>query len=340
MADAVAGDFAQMPAELPRLRWTRRSIAFLIDCVLAFLAWGIVNNLVTAHIPETVMSLGSVAFFCGYFLLTEGRGRVRASLGKRLLKGAVVQSDGAAPPPRTVVLRAAVLAPLFAFDWDRAIIDLAPEFVWPGELLAISVTLGFMMFNIWLLIRGPGRLMMQDALTDTIVIDRRAVAADAPFPARDRGQRYRRGPPWIIPTDQRHHRHRLPWMIAAAIILVLSLGAWGAVKLLWPRLADLFVAQAFVAHELEAKVWTEDGVRSRCKLTEAYEWMAGETGQRNLWVTVWIPAVAWRATAERVASTVAKTLKVTPGYFNNITVTITTGGTPLNYSTRFTLKAP
>jgi hypothetical protein len=41
-----------------------------------------------------------------------------------------------------------------------------------------------------------------------------------------------------------------------------------------------------------------------------------------------------------VASTVTKTLKVTPGYFNNIRLTITTGSTYLNYYISFTLKAP
>jgi hypothetical protein len=324
MACAVAGDSASIQAEMPRLRWFRRGIAFLIDCFLSLLAWSIVNNLVTARIPETVMSLGSVAFFCGYFLLTEGRGRVRASLGKRLLKGAVVQPDGASPSPQTIVLRAAILAPLFAFDWDRAVFDLAPKFIWPAGLFAITVPLGFVIFNIGLLFRGPGRLMMQDALTGTIVIDRRAVAPAALLPTRDGGQSYRRQPPWVI---------------AAAIILTLSLGAWGAVELLWRELADLLVAYADVVQELETKVWAEDGVRNRINVGEV--WMAGESSQRILDVTVWIPALAWRTgTAQQVASTVVKNLKMTPGYFDSVTLTITTGSKHLHYHSSFTVKPP
>ena len=91
-------------------------------------------------------------------------------------------------------------------------------------------------------------------------------------------------------------------------------------------------------HEIEKKVWAEEGVRSRCDLSVAYQWRSGQGGQRTLQVTVWIPAVAWSAgTAEQVVSTVSKTLSATPGHFNmnyfkSIKMTATTGNTYLHYS--------
>ena len=177
------------------MQWMRRGWAFLIDYVLIGISWGIVNNLVTAPIPEVLMMLGSPVWFCLYFAMTEGVGEVRASPGKRVAKIAVRRRDGRLSSLQAVVARAAILAAILNAEWDEILLGLSsstPLFI---VSLAWSIPMGLALYNMWLAVRKGEHLMLQDALTGT------QVTRTSPIPVSDITTSSAR--PWKLETPHK-----------------------------------------------------------------------------------------------------------------------------------------
>ena len=303
------------------MKWTRRSLAFLIDYVLIEISWGIVNNLVTVPISEVIMMLGSPVWFCLYFAMTEGVGEVRASPGKRVAKIAVRCRDGRLASLRAVVARAAILAALLNAEWDDILLGLSsstPLFI---VTLAWSIPMGLALYNVWLAVRKGERLMLQDALTNT------EVTWTSPIPVSDIATGSARQPQieWPKPA------------ICAAIVGLVSIS-----NLLIPT-APQFLENFAAQRELERAVMHEIGVRARVREpTFAVPRDMSESGEgRSFLVAVWLPWLAWdEATAQKTGAVIIKILTARIGYYDRGFVVLWTGGPILTVVRGFGFTMP
>lgn len=290
------------------MKWTRRGWAFLIDYALIGISWGIVNNLVTAPIPEIIMMLGSPVWFCLYFAVTEGSGEIRASPGKRVAKIAVMARDGHPSSLQAVVARAAILTAILDAKWNEILLALSsstPLFI---VVLASSIPAGLVVYNMWLAVRKGERQMLQDALTDTEVM------WAYPIPTSD------------IATGSAR-RPQIEWpkpALCAAIVGFVSIP-----YLLIPSDPDALDVMA-VERKLEKAVVHEIGVRARVgDLPQGFELdLMREAGDGKYFlVAVWLPWLAWDETAvQKTGEVIIKNLTVPTGDYDRGFLVIWTGG--------------
>lgn len=155
------------------LKWTRRLWAFLIDYAIIVVTWGAVKSFVTvpaSGFVEVGITFGFFFWFCLYFLVSEGRGELRASPGKRFARIVVVAENDSLPSWQRSLARPAILAVFVFGAWNNFFAYTVPEIPLIGGLLISSVPIALTLFNTYLGIRGKGEVMLQDSLTNTTVI--------------------------------------------------------------------------------------------------------------------------------------------------------------------------
>ena len=267
------------------VKWTRRGSAFFIDYAIIVLLWSVVDNLVIFPVPEIIMALGLAVWFCLYFAVTEGSGEARASLGKRLTKFAVASEDGHPVSWRVVVVRSVILAAILVVDWEEVVLTPfpgAPPFV---TVVAFSIPASLLVFNVWLAIWGPERLMLQDTLTSTKVTDQ------------------------VVPRSTREMHITWPRPVVCAIIVAIGLGGSLVYSAIFVGEPLREPAQADVSREAESAIANELGVRSQVEIRERTTWRLGggadESATRTLEIFLWLPWLAWDdATAQKAVEVV------------------------------------
>jgi uncharacterized RDD family membrane protein YckC len=306
---------------VPRAKWTRRAGAFALDYMLFALLWGLIDNLVPLPVHESLMSLAAVGIFCLYFGLTEGRRDFRASLGKRLT-GLVVVSRDRRQPSRSVIWgRAAVLASILVFDWDDL---LSSDSFSTVSFLAftglVAVRGSIILYNAFLAVRHPEGLMLQDGLTYTRVVSSSLASAK--------------------PAETLPQRPHVEWprqgIWLPAILVAIG---WAAGIFFLGRLGGVEGPVA-AARDINKALRYELGIRSRVEIGTNIVYRGAER-ERNLGVSVWLPAVAWNeATARRTVEIVATHIQVKPGYYDRGSIQVGTGFGFVKLSRSFEINLP
>lgn len=276
--------------------WIRRGLAFAIDYTLFKLMWDLVNNAISAPVAEVFMSLLAVAFFCLYFGVSEGIGKTRGSLGKRLLSLRLVSRDGSLPKSTSVVARAAILTAILLPPWDSILAALPFGQDMPtlaSVLAAIPMTL--ILYNVWLAFRRPDGLMLQDALTRTRVLPSAI---------------FREEPTVRAPIFAGHLPTVWPRRDVCLLALLIGIVSGCYFRNYFQSASDLDTA-------MEATIAREVGVRS--SVSVATEWSVGsDKSGRTLEVSIWLPAIVWNdKTIKKSMDAALSELNVEPGFYSS-----------------------
>jgi uncharacterized RDD family membrane protein YckC len=333
--EKVMTDEEPSTAESHRKLWWPRLKAFVIDYALFLIIWGIIDNIVYLPLPVLAVELGSVVFFCLYFAVVEGRSTKKASWGKRAVRLKVVSPDQEDLPVKKVILRSAIVAAMVVFDWS-VLFDLfvLPAFV---GILAWTIPMGLILYNLWLAVYSPSGLMLQDRLTGTRVVSLAAVSEGERVRTSIGQEPLKRFPKPGLATG----------MIAGVSIagLLLSVGIDPSVSfgdiLEFPESGEMSAVRA-----IEKNVADEMGIRCVADVeVETMFWWSNSGGsptvERRLKVNVWVPAVLWKEEVVEELTGVALTpLEVTEGFFSSGTLEINTGSLYIGDSRTFSLNMP
>ena len=309
--------------------------AFLIDYLPFVVLWGITDNVVCLPISEKVMEIISVALFCIYFVLIEGLCIPRTSGGKRVQGLRLVSWTGDEPGVWTVVLRSLIIASLIIVDWYVLINNWpVPAFV---PILTSTIPIGIILYNLWLAVRSPEGLMLQDRLTGTKVVWETSVEKEKPAASNDPPTR-----PDFFPK---------PWYAVGFVLVPSLIGLLFSVFLfhqldsedLW-KIDDTAVVN--IATALESHVADELGVRCVIGLTSEVIWSKNGSSsefekERGLIVEVWIPVILWdNDTRVKVRDVVLEYLTIKPGFYDSGEFKTTTGIWLFNWTRTTNLTMP
>ncbi len=314
--------------------WLERAKAFLLDYLLFITIWIVIDNLIFIPVPHFLISLLSVILFCAYFALTEGRNPLNISPGKRIMNLQIISHDGAPPSQKTVIFRAAIIAALLVFDWETLFSSLPV----PGiiMILAATIPIGFIFYNIWLAIKSPAGRMLQDYLTKTEVVFSPATARN-PINAPETAEKnYQRTP------DKDIGFAIIIITILAFTLFTDSISSAAGTGSIWDFPDS---STQTINTTLENTVVNELNLRTRIEvtthLTKRFSTGSKSGAEKTLEVSIWIPATHFQqSTRERIMNSVLENITVTPGFYDAGTVIVWTGGEYLYWEYSFDLTLP
>ena len=312
---------------------TTRFKAFLFDLIFAFGPYLIVDQVIAYPFDTQYLDLMAMLWFFGYFALFEVFLK-KPSPGKQLLNLTVSTTDEQTNPMGSMLLRTAIVTVLFMYSQiSDMLLSVLPPYVDNG---VVSLLFCVWLYTLYLAVFSPDRTMVHDILSNTLVEDKNNTEQSPPAT-------------W-------HHARIFAGCSVAYLIYSLFY-----VDVLLDQI-DHEIPQTIeqtstdeqpdtdtnAAPEvpidvyLQNKITEQLNIRNTVTFVQRKAWSLGKEGTTlSLNFTVWMPLMAWNdSNNKKILDILLAELKITPGYYDEGSITLMTGTSPLTLKQSVELNMP